>query len=109
MALYRYTSNKAPWDETASIVVGYNDDGSEKPLYRRAKSALEVMRTSSPDASFGQFPAADLGPFLTVQESLRREIARKGYLPLSSVGLDGAAPASGIALLVQDGRQVKRV
>lgn len=92
------------------ISVMYNDDGTEKPLFRRAKSALEVMRTSSTDAKFGQFSAADLSQFLTVQKDYRAEIARKGYLPLRSVGLgEGGGQPSGISLLVEEGRQVKRV
>lgn len=34
MALYRYTSNKSEWDDTATIIVGYNEDGSEKVMHK---------------------------------------------------------------------------
>lgn len=32
--LYRYTSNKAEWDSAEAIVVGENDDGTPKVMYR---------------------------------------------------------------------------
>jgi hypothetical protein len=32
--LYRYTSNKDPWDGTGSIIVGENEDGSGKVLVK---------------------------------------------------------------------------
>lgn len=90
------------------VTSALDENGNERPLYRRTKSALEIMRTSATDASFGQFPGADLSQFLSVQESYRLEIARKGYLPRGSVGLgDGAT--SGLHLLVEEGRQIKRV
>jgi hypothetical protein len=85
-----------------------NEDGSEKPVMRRS-SVGEILRTASKDATFGQFDAADLRQFLEVQEAHRREIARKGYLPPYSVATEsGAASPTGISLLIQDGRQIKR-
>lgn len=90
------------------IQAQYNDDGSEKPLYRKSRSALEIIRTAATEAQFGQFDGADLSQFLAVQESWRSEIARKGYLPPHSVGLGGETP-TGISLLVTEGRQIKRV
>lgn len=68
--------------------------------------------TAAKDAAFGQFPQDSMADFLQVQDSLRLEIARKGALPVFSVptsnGSTGGVP-SGISLLVQEGRQVKRV
>jgi sRNA-binding protein len=34
MALYRYTSNKSPWEETSALIVGYDDDGTAKVMQR---------------------------------------------------------------------------
>lgn len=91
------------------IQVEIGEDGQEKPLFRKSSSE-QMLRTASHEARFGQFDGADLTQFLKVQESYRAEIARKGYLPLHSVSLDtGGQPPSGIALLVSEGRQIKRV
>ena len=92
-----------------AVAAEYNDDGTERPLRRRSRRASEMLRLGSAESRIDQFDGADLSQFLTVQEGYRQEIARKGYLPLSSVGLGDAAPASGIAMLVAEGRQVKRV
>lgn len=72
--------------------------------------ANRVIYSGSKDAAFGTFTQGDMSGFLEVQDSLRLEIARKGYLPPYSVNLrasSGGAP-SGISLLISDGRQIKR-
>lgn len=85
-------------------------DGTEAPVKRRARPG-EMMTIPSPEARLGQYDAADLSQFLEVMASHRAEIARKGYLPPYSIqtsfGGTGGSP-TGISLLVQDGRQVKR-
>lgn len=82
--------------------------GQEKPLF---KSGTErMLRTASPEARFGQFPQTSLQPFLEVQDKTRVSIGREGYLPPHALNLSGTAQApSGISLLVNEGRQVKRV
>lgn len=81
--------------------------GQEKPL--RATGRERMLRTGSKEAQFGQFPQADLTMFHTTQDKVRAEIARKGYLPPYSVS-DGSADApSGLSLLIQEGRIIKRV
>ena len=90
----------------------YQEDGTRKPVRRKAARASDMITTGAKpgEAAFGQFPGADLTQFLKVQEGYRLEIARKGYLPASSVALDGgSASISGLSLLVQEGRQNKRV
>lgn len=83
--------------------------GQEVPLRRRAREAADMLTTASPEAAFGQFAAADMTPFMAVIQGWRVEIARKGYLPPYSVGMDAATGAlSGLSLLVQEGRQIKR-
>lgn len=68
-----------------------------------------VFWTSKEGASFGQFDAAVMDGFLNVQKSFRLEIARKGAMPAHDLNsADGAAPPSGVALLVAEGRTVKR-
>lgn len=90
------------------IQAEYNEDGTEKPLRRRS-SVGELLRVGGNEARLGQFPGADLSQFLEVQAAHRAEIARKGYLPAYSVqGPDGGESPTGISLLVQEGRQVKR-
>lgn len=84
------------------------DTGQEKPLFRKSSSD-QMIRTGSHEAKFMQFDGADLTQFLKVQSAYRAEIARKGYLPLHSVSLEQAEYPSGIALLVAEGRQIKRV
>ena len=69
----------------------------------------KVWRSASEKVQFGQFAQAQLGGFLEVQAQWRAEIGRKGYLPAHSVNPTTALPPSGVALLVADGRQVKRV
>jgi hypothetical protein len=68
-----------------------------------------MLRTGSKEATFGQFPQADLSMFHTTQDKVRQEIARKGFLPSYSVSTDGADAPSGLSLLIQEGRQIKRV
>lgn len=83
--------------------------GGELPLRRRSREVSDMLTTASPDAAFGQFAAADMTPFMSVIQGWRVEIARKGYLPPYSVGLDASTGAlSGLSLLVQEGRQIKR-
>ena len=68
--------------------------------------------TAGKEAAFAQFPQDSMADFLAVQDSLRLEIARKGALPVYSVPTSNGSSTStpsGIALLVQEGRQVKRV
>lgn len=82
--------------------------GEEKPLFKSGSERM--LRTGSKDASFGQFDAAGPDGFLVVQDKVRAEIGRKGYLPPHALNLsDGATAPSGISLLVNEGRQVKRV
>ena len=93
------------------IQTSYEPDGTETPLRRRARSAADMLTTASKDAAFGQFPGADMSQFLSVQTAWRLEIARKGYLPAYSVaGPTGSSstPASGLSMLVQEGRLLKR-
>lgn len=87
-----------------------DDEGRPKPIKRRSRSSADMLslRAKPGEVELGQFDAADLAPFLAVQHSWRVEIARKGHLPLSSVDATGAAVASGLSLLVQEGRLVKR-
>lgn len=83
--------------------------GEELPLARRAKRPNDMLTTPSTEASFGQFAAASMAPFMEVIQGWRVEIARKGYLPPYSVGMDAAGGAvSGLSLLIQEGRQIKR-
>lgn len=73
--------------------------------------AQKLFWTANDKAAFGAFPESDLSGFLDVQDSFKLEIARKGYLPPYSVNLRGSSASSlpsGIALLVADGRQIKR-
>lgn len=82
--------------------------GHEKPL--KATGNERMIRVGSKDAAFGQFTQADLGDFHRTQSTVRLEIARKGFLPPSSVSDDVAAvPSSGLGLLVNEGRLVKAV
>lgn len=90
------------------LQVEYNPDGTEKPLRRRAKSSADMVAVANKDVQFGEFDAADPTPMLAVIMGWRVEIARKGYLPVFSVDPTAAGGASGLSLLVQEGRQVKR-
>lgn len=91
------------------ITADLDEEGRPKPLKRRTRRASEMFTTASTDAAFGQFDGADLTQFLSVQQAWRLEIARKGYLPLFSIDTEGGASvASGLSLLVQEGRLVKR-
>lgn len=81
--------------------------GEDKPVAARARRASDMVTTANKDANFGQFPAADLTQHIAILEGLRAEIARKGYLPSYSTN-GGDAAATGLSLLVQEGRQVKR-
>jgi hypothetical protein len=82
--------------------------GEEKALWRPGVERL--VRTGSKDATFGQFPAADLTSLIQVQTMTRLEIARKGKLPLHSVSLEATGDApSGLSLLVSENRLIKRV
>lgn len=71
--------------------------------------ANRIYWSANDNAQFGSFPQGDMTGFLDVQDSIKLEIARKGYLPPHTVVMrgSGAAP-SGISLLVNEGRQVKR-
>lgn len=84
--------------------------GQQKPMKRSARRRGDMLTTASKEAQFGQFAAADLTQHVAILEGLRAEIARKGYLPASSVsqGAAATAGASGLSMLVQEGRQVKR-
>jgi hypothetical protein len=87
--------------------------GAELPISRRPRRATDMLTVSAGDGTtqpqFGQFDAADMDPFVAAVQAHRVEIARKGYLPPSSVILgDTAGAVSGLSLLVQEGRQVKR-
>lgn len=76
------------------------------------KSGAErFLRIGNKDANLGQFAPADLSQFLEVQDGFRLEIARKGALPPHSVNLrsGGGAVPSGVALLVAEGKLIKRV
>ena len=81
--------------------------GQERPL--RATGRERMLRTGSKEATFGQFPQADLSMFHTTQDKVRQEIARKGFLPPYSVNTEGGDAPSGLSLLIQEGRQIKRV
>lgn len=81
--------------------------GEEKPL--RKSGDERMFRTGSKEAQLGQFPQTELGHFLDTQKSLRSEIARKGWLPSYSVAEGSGDAPSGLALLIAEGRQVKRV
>lgn len=98
-----------PMRYATGVQAEYNPvTGDERPLLPTGRERM--IRTGSDKAQFGQFPQIAFDGFLGVQNTTRCEIARKGWLPLHSVNLDptGAAP-SGIALLVSEGRLVKRV
>lgn len=84
--------------------------GEQRPLRRGPAKRGDMLTSASTEARFGQFAAADLTQHIAILEGLRVEIARKGYLPASSVNVSAAATAgaSGLSMLVQEGRQVKR-
>lgn len=84
--------------------------GEQVPLRRSSKRASDLLATGSKDSQFGQFAGADLSQHIAIIEGWRAEIARKGYLPMYSVnpGNAASAGASGLSMLVQEGRQVKR-
>lgn len=67
-----------------------------------------VFWTSKESAQFGQFDAAAVDGFLAVQKSFRMEIARKGAMPAFDLNTEGGVPPSGVALLVAEGRTVKK-
>jgi hypothetical protein len=89
--------------------------GEQRAVRRRTRSPSDMLTIpgngTAGGVELGQFDAADVTPFLAVAASHRMEIARKGCLPPYSVGgtetMTGNA-VSGLALLVQEGRQVKR-
>lgn len=80
--------------------------GEERPIQRTGRERL--IRTGSKDAQFGQFPQASMDSFLETQKELRLEMARKGHIPPYLVSGGGDTP-SGLALILSDGRVVKRV
>lgn len=65
--------------------------------------------TAKEGAQFGQFSPAEMSGFLNSMRAIRLEIARKGGLPAHTVdaGEGGTAP-SGLALLVAEGKLIKR-
>jgi hypothetical protein len=82
------------------------ETGREKPL--KATGRERMIRTGAKEATFGQFPQADLANFHTTQDKVRAEIARKGKLPAYSVASDSGQAPSGLSLLIQEGSLIKR-
>jgi Phage portal protein, SPP1 Gp6-like len=89
------------------IQVERNPDGSERNPFK--DNARSVYWTANDKASFGAFPVGSSQDFLSVQDGLRMEIGRKGYLPPASVVLKTQGDATATGLLVGEGRQIKRV
>jgi hypothetical protein len=81
--------------------------GEDRSIKRRSRNPSDMLAIGSKEAVLGQFPAADMRPFMDVIQGWRVEIARKGYLPPYSVG-SVTGDVSGLNLLVQEGRQIKR-
>lgn len=66
-----------------------------------------MMAVASDLAKFGQFPGADLGQFLQVQDAFRLEIARVSGRPPQYMQLASISNVSDDALRTLDGRLVK--
>jgi hypothetical protein len=70
-------------------------------LYPFVAGVERMFTSDSPDTAFGQFQSADLAAFVTVQDSVRSDIARVSRTPIHYLLLTGAFP-SGEALHVAD-------
>lgn len=82
--------------------------GAEKSPFQAGEG--RVWRVGDKEARLGQFDPAAMDGFLSVQDSLRIEIVRKGKLPPHSIHLAherGVNNPSGVALLVAEGATVK--
>lgn len=90
------------------VVLEKDDQGNEIDPWTKGEN--RVWTTGNDKAALGQFPAADLAAMLEVQDGFRLEIARKGAIPPHSVNLrSGGQVPSGVALLVAEGKTIKRV
>lgn len=81
--------------------------GEEKDPFKN-RGPGSMYRTGNKEASFGEFSAADVSPFLDVADFFKIEAARKGAMaPFAMPTRQGVDVPSGIALLVAEGRTVK--
>ena len=70
-------------------------------LYPYVSGVERIFTSDSPETQFGQFMATDLTQFVSVQDSVRSDIARVSRTPIHYLLLTGAFP-SGEALHVAD-------
>jgi hypothetical protein len=88
------------------IEIPEDEGGQERAPFT---PGVDRLWTSDKEGTrFGQFPQADLEPFLKVQDGFRLEIARVTGTPLHYIMLLSGAPPSGEALKTLEARLVKK-
>lgn len=84
------------------------DEDTGKPKNPPFTPGVDRIWTAGENVAFGQFPQADLGKFLEVNDSFRLEMARITGTPPHFMSLEKAMP-SGEALKVAEGRLIKKI
>lgn len=105
MVAMEYVAMPQRW--ATGVEIPTDADGNPKPEWRPGVDRL--WSTVAQDAKFGEFPQADLGAFLRVQDGFRAEVARVSATPFHYLMLTTGDFPSGEAMKTAEQRFVSKV